>query len=561
MAAGNGAAIDGAVGGTGALPASDMRLVVAASAAGTAFEWYDFFVFVPLASIIAKNFAGGLSDAGGYVFALGSFAAGFAFRPLGALIFGRVGDRKGRKGAFLVTVSLMGAATFAIGLLPTYAQAGVIAPVIFIGLRLLQGIALGGEYGGAAIYVAEHAPAHRRGFFTSWIQTSAAIGLCTALLVTLVTRTLLGETAFAAWGWRIPFLGSAGLLAISIWIRLKLSESPAFKRMEAAGGASKAPFKEAFGEWANLKKVLVALSAMMIAQGAVWYCAFFYAQTFIERVVKVAPSTVNLIMIAVVVVSAPLYILFGWLSDKVGRKLVMTTGVVFATVLLFPGFHWIVASANPALDRAQRNAPVVLSADPATCSLQFDLVGKAKVASACDIAKSALASAGASYRTLKASPGAPAVLKIGEGEQVVADTRGLAPADATATRTTATGKIGSALRAAGYPAVADPKQVNAVGVFLVLVLFTLGATALYGPMAAALVELFPTRIRYTALSLPYHIGTGWVGGFLPATAYAMVVASGDIYFGLWYPVIGGAISVVASLLFWRDRRGTDLDTI
>ena len=547
--------------GKGVLAPTDMRLVVAASAAGTAFEWYDFFVFVPLASIIAKNFAGGLSEAGGYVFALGSFAAGFAFRPVGALIFGRVGDRKGRKGAFLVTVSLMGAATFAIGLLPTYAQAGVIAPVIFIGLRLLQGIALGGEYGGAAIYVAEHAPAHRRGFFTSWIQTSAAIGLCAALLVTLATRTALGEPAFTAWGWRIPFLGSAGLLAVSIWIRLKLSESPAFKRMEAAGGGSKAPFKEAFGEWPNLRKVLIALFAMMVAQGAVWYCAFFYAQTFIERVVKVAPSTVNLIMIAVVVVSAPLYILFGWLSDRIGRKLVMTTGVAFATVLLFPGFHMIVAAANPALDRAQRTAPVVLSADRATCSLQFDIVGKAKVASACDIAKSALASAGVSYTTLKAPSGAPTVLKVGGGEQVIADSRGLSPPEAVAVRTAATAKIGSALRAAGYPAVADPAQVNAVGVVLLLLVFTVGATALYGPMAAALVELFPTRIRYTALSLPYHIGTGWVGGFLPATAYAMVVASGDIYFGLWYPVIGGGISVIASVFFWRERRGCDLDAI
>ena len=381
MAKGEAARAAGEIGGR------EMLLVVAASAAGTAFEWYDFFVFVPLASIIAKTFAGGLSDAGGYIFALGSFAAGFAFRPLGALIFGRVGDRTGRKGAFLVTVSLMGLATFAIGLLPTYAQAGVVSPIIFVGLRLLQGIALGGEYGGAAIYVAEHAPAHRRGYYTSWIQTSAAIGLTAALLVTLAARNTLGETAFLAWGWRIPFLASLGLLAVSLWIRLKLSESPAFRRMEAEGGRSTAPYRESFGTWSNLRRVLVALFAVMIAQGAVWYCAFFYAQTFIERVVKVPAPTVNAIMIAVVICSAPLYVLFGWLSDKWGRKLVMTAGTAFATVLLFPGFHAIVHAANPALDDAQRRAPAALSADPRTCSVQFDLVGKAKVSSACDVAK------------------------------------------------------------------------------------------------------------------------------------------------------------------------------
>ena len=539
----------------------EMLLVVAASAAGTAFEWYDFFVFVPLASIIAKVFAGGLSDAGGYVFALGSFAAGFAFRPVGALIFGRIGDRAGRKGAFLVTVSLMGLATFAIGLLPTYAQVGVIAPIIFIGLRILQGIALGGEYGGAAIYVAEHAPAHRRGFFTSWIQTSAAVGLTAALLVTLVTRNALGEVAFNAWGWRIPFLASLGLLAISLWIRLKLHESPTFQRMQAEGGGSKAPYREAFGTWSNLKRVLTALFAMMVAQGAVWYCAFFYAQTFIERVVKVPGSMVNIIMIAVVVCSAPLYVLFGWLSDKWGRKVVMTSGIAFATILLFPGFHAIVHAANPALDAAQKSAPVTLSADPKTCSLQFDIVGKAKVSSACDVAKSTLAAAGVSYRIAPAPAGAPTTLSVGKSQVAVQGARAPDPAQAAAAKAADAKAISAALRAAGYPASADPAQVDTLQIIGILLVFAVGATALYGPMAAALVEMFPTRIRYTALSLPYHIGTGWVGGFLPATAYAMVVASGDIYFGLWYPVIGGAISVLACLFLLKETRGRDLDTI
>ena len=538
---------------------STMRLVVGASAAGTAFEWYDFFVFVPLASIIAKTFSAGLSDSAGFVFALMSFAVGFAFRPVGALIFGRIGDTAGRKGAFLITVSLMGAATFAIGCLPSYATAGVISPALFVLMRVCQGIALGGEYGGAAIYVAEHAPPSERGFWTSWIQTSAAFGLTAALLVTLATRTVVGETAFAAWGWRIPFLASAGLLAISLWIRLKLSESPAFKRMAAEEGQSRAPYREAFGEWSNLKRVLIALFSLMLAQGAVWYCAFFYAQVFIERVIKVAPSTVNLLMIAVVIASAPLYVFFGWLSDKVGRKWVMTIGTAVATAALFPGFHLITTLANPALARAQATTPVIVAADPKTCSAQFDPVGKAKFVSACDIAKNVLATSGVSYRNIALPPGAAAVVKVGPTAVTVTDGRGMTPGALAITKAADGAQIKSALKAGGYPPAADPAQANIVGVFLVMLLFTVGATALYGPQAACLVELFPTRVRYTALSLPYHIGTGWVGGFLPATAYAMVVSSGDIYFGLWYPVIGGAIAVLVAVLLLPETRGRDLD--
>ncbi len=541
------------------VPRSTMRLVVAASAAGTAFEWYDFFVFVPLASIIAKTFSAGLSDSAGFVFALMSFAVGFAFRPVGALIFGRIGDTAGRKGAFLITVSLMGAATFAIGCLPSYATAGVISPALFVLMRVCQGVALGGEYGGAAIYVAEHAPPSERGFWTSWIQTSAAFGLTAALLVTLVTRSIVGEAAFAAWGWRIPFLASAGLLAISLWIRLKLSESPAFKRMAAEDGQSRAPYREAFGQWSNLKRVLIALFSLMLAQGAVWYCAFFYAQVFIERVIKVAPATVNLLMIAVVIASAPLYVFFGWLSDKVGRKWVMTLGIALATAALFPGFHLITRLANPALAHAQATTPVIVAADPKTCSAQFDPVGKAKFVSACDIAKNLLATSGVSYRNVALPPGADTVVKVGPTAVTVTDGRGMTAGALAVTKATDGARIKGALKAGGYPPMADPAQADIVGVFLVMLFFTVGATALYGPQAACLVELFPTRVRYTALSLPYHIGTGWVGGFLPATAYAMVVSSGDIYFGLWYPVIGGAIAVLVAVLLLPETRGRDLD--
>ena len=544
--------------GGGARPV-DMRVVVAASAAGTAFEWYDFFVFVPLAGVIAKTFSAGLSDTAALIFALGSFAVGFAFRPVGALIFGRIGDRAGRKGAFLVTVSLMGAATFLIGCLPSYAQAGILSPVLFVILRMCQGIALGGEYGGAAIYVAEHAPADRRGFFTSFIQTSAAVGLSAALLVTLATRTITGEAAFGAWAWRIPFLASAGLLAISIWIRLKLSESPSFKALAAEGNVSKAPYAEAFGRWPNLRRVLIALFALMVAQGSVWYCAFFYAQVFIERVVHVAPATVNAVMIAVVIASAPLYVLFGWLSDKVGRKWVMTLGTLMATAALFPGFHALASFGNPALMAAARAAPVTVAADPGSCSLQFDPVGKATFRTSCDIAKSALTAAGVSYANVALPPGHPAEVRVADRVVVTPDGSALDKATLAKVKTATGAQIGAALKAAGYPAGSTATNTSALGLFLTLLLFTVGATALYGPQAACLVELFPTRIRYTALSLPYHIGTGWVGGFLPATAYAMVVSSGNIFFGLWYPVVGGVVAVLSAILFLPETRGTDLD--
>jgi len=539
--------------------ATNMALVVAASAAGTAFEWYDFFVFVPLAGFIAKAFSAGLSDTAALVFALGSFAVGFAFRPVGALLFGRIGDQLGRKGAFLATVSIMGGATFLIGCLPSYAAVGLASPIAFLLLRIAQGIALGGEYGGAAIYVAEHAPAKKRGLYTSWINSSAAIGLCAALLATLGTRAVLGEATFAAWGWRVPFIASLGLLCISLWIRFKLSESPSFKALKAEGAISKAPYREAFGRWSNLKPVLVALFSIMVAQGSVWYCVFFYAQVFIERVVKVAPATVNLVMIGVVLASTPLYVLFGWLSDRVGRKWVMLLGVALTTAAMFPAFSLLERYGNPDMARAAVATPVVVVADPASCSLQFDPLGKAQFRTACDIAKNTLTTMGIGYHSANAAAGAPVQVRVGAQSVVVADGRSVDAATLTHLKTDTAARIGAILTTAGYPAGGVARHSDPRHLFLVLMGLAVGATALYGPQAACLVELFPTRVRYTAMSLPYHIGTGWVGGFLPATAYAMVISSGNLLFGLWYPVVGGVIAIVVGVLFLPETRGRDLN--
>ena len=539
-------------------PAS-MVLVVAASAAGTAFEWYDFFLFVPLAAIISKTFFAGLNDAAGYIFALGAFAAGFAFRPIGALIFGRIGDRVGRKGTFLITMGLMGAATFAIGLLPTYNQVGIASPIIFLCLRLAQGTALGGEWGGAAIYIAEHTSPDRRGFLGSWLGGSAAFGLAGALLAVLAVRAVVGDEAFAAWGWRIPFLGSAFLLAISIWIRLKLSESPLFQQMRDEGTRSEKPYVESFLVWKNLKRVLIVLFSLMFAQGAVWYTVFFYGQFFMENVIKLEPATVGLLMLALVAVSVPLYLFFGWLSDRVGRKIVMVSGMILATVAFFPAFHLITHTGNPVLDRAVTTSPVVVVADPAECSLQFDPIGKSQFRTSCDIAKSVLAASGVSYRNERAPAGQLAQVRVGSAVVTSTDGRKLDAAALKLAKADATARIKAALTAAGYPTKADPAQTHTAQLFLVMLVLVIGATALYGPQAAALVELFPTRIRYTALSLPYHIGTGWVGGFLPASAYAMVAATGDIYFGLWYPVVATTIAIVATLVFLPETRGKDLN--
>jgi MFS family permease len=544
-------------GAAGEKPAN-MALVVTASAAGTAFEWYDFFLFVPLAAILSRIFFSGLNETASYVFALGAFAVGFAFRPIGALIFGRIGDRVGRKATFLVTMSMMGFSTFAIGLLPSYARAGVAAPLLFVGLRILQGLALGGDWGGAAIYIAEHVETRKRGQMGSWLGGSAAFGLLGAILVVLAVRTAVGEQAFAAWGWRIPFLVSAFLLAISLWIRLRLQESPIFARVRDEGRRSERPYIESFLQWPNLKRVLVVLFAVMIAQGAVWYLCFFYASFFMETVIKIAPATVDLVMMALVVVSVPLYWAFGALSDRIGRKPVMLFGMILTVLAIFPGFHLITRAGNPALAEAATRAPVVVVADPAECSLQFDPVGKSQFRTSCDIAKSTLTTAGVSYRNQAAPAGGLAQVRIGDTVIPSPDGRGLDARALAALKAETAGKIKAVLKSAGYPLTADPARVNAPALFAILLVFCIGATALYGPQAAALVELFPTRIRYTALSLPYHIGTGWVGGFLPATAFAMVAARGDIYFGLWYPMVATAIAVVAMLAFLPETRGKDL---
>ena len=537
-----------------------MARVIIASSAGTAFEWYDFFIFGNLASVISKVFFAGLEPTQALIAALALFAAAFAFRPLGALIFGVVGDKLGRKGAFLVTVSLMGGATFLIGLLPTYATAGALAPVLLIILRILQGVALGGEYGGAAIYVAEHAPNDKRGASTGWIQSSASFGLLAALLVIVATRTAMGEDAFNAWGWRIPFLASAILLAISLWMRVKLSESPEFARLKEEGDVAHAPLREAFGTAKNLKKVLIAFFGIMCAQGAVWYFTFFYMQVFLEKLVGLPSQTKDLLLIVMTVVSAPLYVYFGWLSDRIGRKPVMLGGMLLALALYFPASHWIAAAANPALVEAQRDTPVIVETDPATCSVQFDPVGTAKFVSACDIAKSALVTKGISFNTRKSANGATRVV-VGTEAVVIRGGEGLSGPDLKALKAKTGEALSAELSAAGYPKAADPAQANMTLLIILLLLFVVAATALYGPQAAALVEMFPTRVRYTAMSFPYHVGTGWVGGFLPVTSFALVAITGNIYEGLWYSVVFTAISVVVTLLFVKETAGRRLQEI
>ena len=537
-----------------------MKRVVAASSAGTAFEWYDFFIFGSLATTIQKVFFAGLDPTAGLIAALGLFAAGFAFRPLGAIIFGVIGDRLGRKGAFLATVSLMGAATFLIGVLPTYATAGIISPILLILLRILQGIALGGEYGGAAIYVAEHAPNDRRGATTGWIQITASLGLIAGLLVILGTRTAVGEAAFLEWGWRVPFLISVVLLIISVWLRFKLSESPAFQKLKEEGDISPTPLREAFGRWDNLKRVLIAFFGIMLAQGAVWYLSFFYVQVFLTKSLGVPESTKDALILGITIVSAPLYVFFGWLSDRVGRKPVMIGGMVLALIAYYPGFHGIASAANPALAEAQAKRPVEVHANPANCSVQFDPVGTRRFDTSCDIAKSLLASAGISY-TNRSYPEDRTIIAVGVHQIEVPDGRGLDAAGLKALKEDTAKQIKADLAAEGYPAKPDPARMNLPVIFFWLMVFAVAATALYGPQAAALVEMFPTRVRYTAMSLPYHVGTGWIGGFLPVTSFALVAITGDIYASLWYPVVFTIIPILVSLFFLKETRGKPLEEV
>jgi MFS family permease len=537
-----------------------MARVVAASSAGTAFEWYDFFIFGSLATTIQKVFFAGLDPTAGLVAALGLFAAGFAFRPLGAIIFGVIGDRLGRKGAFLATVSLMGASTFLIGLLPTYASAGIISPILLILLRIFQGIALGGEYGGAAIYVAEHSANDRRGAMTGWIQITASIGLIAGLLVILATRTAAGEQGFLDWGWRVPFLISVVLLIVSVWLRFKLSESPAFTKLKDEGEVSTAPLREAFARWDNLKRVLVAFFGIMCAQGAVWYLSFFYVQVFLTRSLGVPEATKDALVLAITVVSAPLYVFFGWLSDRIGRKPVMIGGMLLALAAYYPGFHAIASAANPALVEAQQRTPVVVHTDPAACSVQFDPVGTRQFKTACDIAKSLLAGTGISYRNAT-SPDGRTIVAVGDERIEVADGSALAGPELKSLKDGVGKRLKAALTAEGYPANADPARINLPVIFFWLMVFAVAATALYGPQAAALVEMFPTRVRYTAMSLPYHVGTGWIGGFLPVTSFALATITGDIYASLWYPAVFTAVPIVVSLIFLKETRGKPLEEV
>ena len=520
-------------------------LVIGASSLGTVFEWYDFYLYGLLAAILAEQFFSGVDQTTGFIFALAAFAAGFAVRPFGALVFGRLGDLVGRKYTFLVTMGLMGLSTFLVGLLPSYASVGILAPILLIALRLIQGLALGGEYGGAATYVAEHAPEGRRGFYTSWIQTTATLGLFAALLVVIGLRTALGEEAFKEWGWRLPFLLSICLLGVSLWIRLQLAESPAFVRMKEEGTRSKAPIREAFAKWPNARIVLIALFGAVVGQAVVWYTGQFYALFFLERVLKVEAASANIMVAIALVLATPFFVVFGWLSDRIGRKPIIMAGLLLAAATYFPLFKALTAAANPALAAAQAQAPVTVVADPATCSFQFDPIGRTKFDQRpCDIAKSFLARAGVSYANAPANT-ADTIVRIGA---VTVPVTGTFEADAK-----------GALAAAGYPEKAAPEQVNRPLVIAILFLLVLYVTMVYGPIAALLVELFPTRIRYTSMSLPYHIGNGWFGGFLPATAFAIVAARGNIYSGLWYPVAFAAVTLVVGLLLLPETRGRRLD--
>ena len=534
------------------------RKVIFASSLGTVFEWYDFYLYGSLAAIIAKQFFSGLDAGSAFIFALLAFAAGFIVRPFGAIFFGRLGDMIGRKYTFLVTILIMGLSTFIVGILPTYASIGVAAPVILIILRLLQGLALGGEYGGAATYVAEHAPHGKRGAYTAWIQTTATLGLFLSLMVILGTRTITGEEAFADWGWRVPFIVSIALLAISVWIRLAMNESPAFQKMKAEGKTSKAPLKESFGEWKNLKIVILALVGLTAGQAVVWYTGQFYALFFLTQALKVDGATANILVAVSLLIGTPFFIVFGALSDKIGRKPIILAGCLLAALTYFPVFGALTKAANPALAEAQAKNKVVVVADPNECSFQFNPTGTVKFTSSCDIAKQVLAGASVSYENAPAAAGTPAVIKIGETSITSYSSKGL-PADEAKKKDAEFKKaVADALKAAGYPTKADPARIDKVMVTAILVYLVLLVTMVYGPIAAMLVEMFPTRIRYTSMSLPYHIGNGWFGGLLPTTAFAIVAQTGNMYNGLWYPIIIAGATVVIGGLFIKETKDVDI---
>ena len=534
------------------------KKVLVASSLGTVFEWYDFFLYGSLAAVIAKQFFAKADPGTGLIFALLAFAAGFIVRPFGALVFGRLGDMIGRKYTFLVTILIMGLSTFVVGLLPNYDTIGVAAPIILIILRLLQGLALGGEYGGAAVYVAEHAPRGRRGEFTSWIQTTATGGLFLSLMVILGTRTIVGEAAFADWGWRVPFLLSIVLLAISVWIRLAMNESPVFHKMKSEGRTSKTPLSDAFGRWKNLKIVLIALFGITCGLGVVWYTGQFYVLLFLTQTLKVDGPTASMLVATALLLGTPFFVVFGILSDRIGRKNIILGGMLLAALTFIPIFKALTHYANPALESALANAPVVVTADPDDCQFQFNPTGTKQFKSSCDIAKAKLVAASVNYTNVAAPAGTLATVKIGDRLISSFDAKTMSPAEAEQKNKAFSQELSTAIKAAGYPSKADPEQVNKPMIVLLVFILVLFVTMAYGPTAAMLVEMFPTQIRYSAISLPYHIGTGWFGGLLPTSAFAIVAYNGDIYSGLWYPIIIALITVVIGAVFLRETKDVDL---
>ncbi|CAN5875407.1 MFS transporter [soil metagenome] len=540
------------------LSAAEVRRVIFASSLGTVFEWYDFYLYGSLAAIISKQFFAGVSNANtAFIFALLAFAAGFAVRPFGAIVFGRIGDMVGRKVTFLLTIMIMGLSTTVVGLLPGYAKIGVAAPVLLILMRLLQGLALGGEYGGAATYVAEHAPHGKRGAYTSWIQTTATLGLFLSLLVILGCRTALGTEQFESWGWRIPFLVSLILLGVSVWIRLKLNESPLFQQMKAQGKRSKAPLTESFARWGNLKIVLLALFGLTAGQAVVWYTGQFYTLFFLTQTLKVDAQTANLLIAGSLLIGTPFFLVFGTLSDRIGRKPIIMGGLLLAALTYFPIFKGITHYANPALEAAQATAPVAVVADPVACSVQFDPIGKSKFTSPCDVAKAALVKRGVPYanETSASAAGSGARVRVGAIE---VQSYGLLGSTAKDDAKRFDAELGAALTAAKYPAKADRAAMNIPMLVVLLTILVLYVTMVYAPIAAMLVEMFPTRIRYTSMSLPYHIGNGWFGGFLPTTAFAIVASTGNIYSGLWYPVVIAVVTLVIGTLFVKETKDVDI---
>ncbi len=534
-------------------------MVIGGASAGTIFEWYDFYLYGALAAPIARHFFSGVNETTGYILALLAFAAGFFVRPFGAVVFGRLGDLWGRKNTFLVTMLLMGGSTFVVGLLPGYATIGLAAPILLVVMRLIQGLALGGEYGGAATYVAEHAPPGKRGLYTSFIQTTATLGLFLSLIVILGVRGQTGEEAFAEWGWRIPFLASILLLGVSLWIRLRLNESPVFQKMVDEGRAAKKPLAEAFANGKNLKLVVLALVGLTAGQAVVWYTGQFYALFFLEKTLKVDGALTNSLIAIALLMGTPFFIVFGWLSDRIGRKPVILAGCLIAAISIFPLFKALTVAANPALAAASASAPVRVIADPAVCAFQFDPVGKTAFTGSCDVAKSALASAGVTYDNVAAPAGSLAVVEVGGVKVAAFEGAGMDVKAFAAAQTAWRKQLGAALKTAGYPAKADPAKVDKPMVVAILFALVLLVTMVYGPIAAALVEMFPARIRYTSMSLPYHVGNGWFGGFLPTTAFAMVAATGNIYYGLWYPVVVAAATAVIGWLFIKEMKGADIE--